>query len=241
MCHHPDPLMAWSAERTAEAERSRRYGRRVYLHEQALARSGLASLKRCTEMVEVALSLFVPRRIEHALSDMAILGGLDLDPSEATSLVVREGGYRKVQSQFFRSLALRTGSTGAALLGTEEVVANCFFENYFTLATSSEAAKRMFVDNAGMRDLRSRQPEDLSFVRARQVRLTRSQRRAAVEVYGSVEWERLACEFVAHAGVMLTKHVGEDVGDAVTAIVERESRAMMRSLRTATGEQAGSL
>lgn len=214
-------------------------GRRVYIQEQALVRSGLVDADRCAQMVQTAVSLLLPRRLEHALSELIIIGGLECDPRAITSAVVSELDLRSMQSEFFRGVRLRPEMSGGLdhiLSAREEVTANCFFSNYFTLATGSRAAAAMFRDTSTMTELKQASPSGLTVIRPRTLAMCRRGGTALtwLEEVGIIDIGEAMLAKLLHA---LSPHAGIETTE-VECLLRPDLLKFSRSLERTTLDQS---
>ncbi|MDB5175990.1 MAG: hypothetical protein JWM81_848 [Candidatus Saccharibacteria bacterium] len=217
---------------TTVIDASEDLGRRIYIQEQAFVRDGMQSPERFRTMIECAVSLTIPRAYAHAESE------LDFWEKRAIELpaddLVRDMGYRALQTSFLQGVTVRrvdgSSVTTGPLLGEHEVlVANCYFSNYYTLATSEAAAKIMFSDTSSISSIRDLAPERLTLVSLRNL----AQRMSPKEVLNWVE------QFDLHDE---TNAATQNAVDHITANNRSEDvQPLVAAVTTATTRLSGRL
>jgi hypothetical protein len=190
-------------------------------------------------MTETAISLLLPRRLEHALSELVIIAGLDCDPRAVTSMVVGELDWRNMQSAFFRQVPLRTAMSGGRdriLADDEEISANCFFANYFTLATGARAADEMFRDTSTMTELKHASPSGLTVIGPRSLVMRRRGGTASAWL-DEVSVPQIGDAMLASLLEALTRHSDIDSTD-VECLLRPDLAKFSTSLERTLQEQA---
>jgi hypothetical protein len=145
-------------------------GRRIYVQEQCLLEDALSSKRRAEQMVRCAASLTIPRSYAHAVSEIEMFQGESVElPADR---LIGSLGYRAIQSEYFRGMSIvqdRSSDPVQVLDTDESIVANCYFSNYYTLATGDVAAKTMFADNSSIQGMKEANPDGLTLIRPKMI------------------------------------------------------------------------
>lgn len=143
-------------------------GRRIYIQEACFTSESLRSRELFYETAHVLAGLTLPRTVAHAISELELFGDGQIDYSADT--LVSDLRLRQFQSDYLKQFIIkRDGEVNAVLTGDEFIVANCFFSNYYTLATDENAAKDMFVDNSSIASIKGLSPNGLLLVAPKQL------------------------------------------------------------------------
>jgi len=213
-------------------------------------------------MLAAALTLFLPRRLEHVLTDLVILDSATLDPREVTQSAVDGLKWRELQTRYLHTVELSGAKTPPAmratniavvedlaqwrrsnslLASTEKVAANCFYSNYYTLATTGQAGDRMFRDNATILDLENALPEDLILVRPRSIRVDRRQPAAALQWANDVDVEGLAQNKLSQLLYRVAEHLSAEQLDVVSSDLDVQALQRAAALRNHMSSQVAAI
>jgi len=143
-------------------------GRRIDIQESCFTSESLRSIDSFNETTRVLAGLTIPRTVAHTISELQMFGDSHIDYSADT--LVYDLGLRQRQTDYLRQFTIRyEGSIDTILSSEEEVVANCFFSNYYTLATDEAAASEMFADNSSIAAIKGLHPKGLLLVSQKQL------------------------------------------------------------------------
>lgn len=207
-------------------------GRRIYVQEQAVVRDGMVSEDRFKKMIYCAASLTIPRVYAHAESELEIWEGRA--PRLSADKLVSDLGYRALQSLFFRQIVIKdpnlTSETKMMPLlhDDEQIAANCYFSNYYTLATSETAAERMFSDTSTISAIKDLPPEGLTLISSKNLkkRLKASDYEPWIE---NVDIRRATTQFTDRALEHLrANNNAEDIDPLSIALVGASDRLSIR-------------
>jgi hypothetical protein len=153
-------------------------GRRIYIHQTTFRSLALQRRDIAEWVTRVLGSIRAARVVHHHLVDQAMNYGLMEESVSKRAVRPFENFWKQDLTALLRAVGHRPSVPRnrslfePVLTGTEQVVASCFDEGYYTFATTSAAADRMFSDSAPMselvRDLSAGSgPTDLVIIRGR--------------------------------------------------------------------------
>jgi hypothetical protein len=150
-------------------------GRRIYIHQRSFGEAAAAS-ERWGYQASLALSAVRTAKIahHHIVENGVTIGAVRAEVAQMLVAPIAES-----RSSLVGGLLRKTGHRPnipyrqerllPVLFPGEEIVNTCFQDDYFTFATSPDAAERMFADREPMRELRAnigagRGPHDLTII-----------------------------------------------------------------------------
>lgn len=153
----------------ADQRVSEEAGRRIYIQEACFTSEALRSPELFYETAQVLASLTLPRTISHAISELELFG--DEQITYTADSLICDLSFRSRQTEYLRQFAVRQNGYQPFMIlsDRETIVANCFFSNYYTLATDEESAKAMFADNSSIAQVKGLSTEDLLLVSPKQL------------------------------------------------------------------------
>ncbi len=157
-----------------EVEETSASGRRLYIHEDSLTDLAAQGREQAILVFRMAARTVAIKAVHHMQQDAAMMGmklgagavalqqTINAAWANNTTLALRRVGYRPSDP--------RTRAHLYRLLNDEEqIVASCYFSNYFTFATCARTAELMFADTNDIATMRRRMQEtdeyrDLSLI-----------------------------------------------------------------------------
>ena len=132
-------------------------GRRIYIHEGSLARLARQDREAARHIYEALARVSVLKILHHqVLQDGIYLGWISREGAQQLSQALEPKGSEAI-TRCLHSIGYRTESRTEPLplLGSkEEVVASCYFDQYYTFATDEETADQMYRDLKPMVEVR---------------------------------------------------------------------------------------
>lgn len=173
------------SEDDSPTESANTTGRRLYIHQDSFFDLANQSEENAKLIYGALTSIPVVKLAFHDLSQDAVFLTKELTAQDAEQLTsaISKRWYSSI-TDVLRKVAIRNVTRNpdapvAPLLKDDEWVrATCFDDNYYTFATSEEAAKRMFTDMVKMSEVRRMVREgheaylDLTLVKGRNLILT---------------------------------------------------------------------
>ena len=141
-------------------------GRRIYIQEHCLILEGLRDVQRLVNTTRFITSLTLPRTLAHSASEIELFTGVPV--KYGAEEAITELNMRDAQSAYLHGLEIKDGQITKQILSVDEnIVANCYFSNYFTLATNENSAKVMFQDNSSISEIKGLHPRGLTLIKPR--------------------------------------------------------------------------
>ncbi len=134
-------------------------GRRVYIHQDSLADLAAQS-EIAADLVFGMLGRITVIKITHHTIDDSITLGEISDVRGAAILAQLTKAWSANVAETLRQVVVlpsRGVSGGSVIESEEEIVATCYFSNYYTFATDDDASRAMFADTSGIRTIRELQ------------------------------------------------------------------------------------
>lgn len=148
------------------------YGKRLYIHDYSFQSVSPFALETRDRVTRGLMCGKVMRIVDHHLEGAGEIGLIAPNEVQRVQNHLRRRLYGDL-GDLLKTLVLSIRAEGPALLMPgDSVVATCFDSGYWTFATSSSAASRMFADNEPLRRLYREVvartgPSDLTMIRGR--------------------------------------------------------------------------
>lgn len=133
-------------------------GRRIYVHENALASLARQDPEAATLVVDTLAQIALGKALFHRIEqDGVALGAVTPETARRLGTAV-DGDGAEVASRCLHAIAVKPAKGAAPpaplLAPDERVAATCYFDRYYTFATSPEMADRMYKDSHSVAEIR---------------------------------------------------------------------------------------